>query len=148
MTNTTESHTRLRITINEEPFTVSGSRQEAATLLNLAGTDPVQFDLARVAANGQRHLYRDNQIVEVTDGERFTAVVTVLVNEQSVWLTDQSQTGESIKAAAIAAGVPIQADFVLSEVLPNGKEKVVPDDKHIEVKHLDEFWGIPGDDNS
>jgi len=37
---------------------------------------------------------------------------------------------------------------VLSEVLPNGKEKVVPDHRHIEVRHHEEFWGIPGDDNS
>ena len=37
---------------------------------------------------------------------------------------------------------------MLSEVLPSGKQKIVPDDKKIHLKDGDEFWAIPGDDNS
>ena len=44
--------------------------------------------------------------------------------------------------------MPIQPDFVLSEVLPSGKQKIVPDDRKIHLKDGDEFWAIPGDDNS
>ena len=73
---------------------------------------------------------------------------TIKVNDSPVVLSDRQTTGAGIKAAAIAAGVPIQPDFVLSEVLPNGKQKIVPDDKPITVKDGDEFWAIPGDDNS
>lgn len=74
--------------------------------------------------------------------------IHVLVNGQKVLLDQHEATGAEIKTAAIAAGVPIQPDFVLSEVLPSGKQKIVPDDKKIHVKDGDEFWAIPGDDNS
>lgn len=73
---------------------------------------------------------------------------TIKVNDKPVVLTDHHQTGASIEAAAIAAGVPIQPDFELSEVLPNGKQKPIGQDKKVEVKAGDEFWAIPGDDNS
>lgn len=74
--------------------------------------------------------------------------VRVLVNGQPVTLQQAEATGEQIKTAAIAAGVPIQPDFVLSEVLPSGKQKIVPEDKTIHLKDGDKFWAIPGDDNS
>jgi hypothetical protein len=82
---------------------------------------------------------------EVSDHRR---PVQILVNDQKVVVDDDEATGAEIKAAAIAAGVPIEPDFVLSEVLPNGKQKVVRDDKKIHLKDGDEFWAIPGDDNS
>lgn len=74
--------------------------------------------------------------------------VDVTVNDEPVTLDDRKQTGAEIKAASISAGVPIQHDFVLSKVLPNGKQRIIPDDKSIPVKDGDEFWAIPGDDNS
>lgn len=74
--------------------------------------------------------------------------VTVTVNDRPVVLEDRRLTGAEIKAAAIAAGVPIQHDFVLSEVRPNGKQRTVADDEAIKVKDGDAFWAIPGDDNS
>src|SRR5947207_7823149 len=72
----------------------------------------------------------------------------VTVNGQFVVLTTRKVTGLQIKEAAIAAGVPIQLDFVLSEVRPSGEQKIIPDDREITVKNGDEFWAIPGDDNS
>ena len=75
-------------------------------------------------------------------------LVHVHVNGQPVTLHQTEATGEQIKAAAIAAGVPIQSDFVLSEVLSSGKQKIVPDGKKVDLKDGDEFWAIPGDDNS
>ena len=73
----------------------------------------------------------------------------ITVNEDTrVTLTEHNLTGAEIKAAAIEAGAPIQPDFVLSMVLPNGKQRIVPDDKRIPVKDGDEFWAVPGDDNS
>lgn len=74
--------------------------------------------------------------------------VSVTVNDQAVVLEDRRQTGAEIKSAAIAAGVPIQHDFVLSEVRPNGKQRIIADDEHVKVKDGDAFWAIPGDDNS
>lgn len=69
-------------------------------------------------------------------------------DDHTVVLEGSKHTGAEIKAAAIEQGVPIQPDFVLSEVLPNGKQKIVPDDRTVNVKDGDEFWAIPGDDNS
>jgi Multiubiquitin len=74
--------------------------------------------------------------------------IAIKVNDDPVAVTDKQQTGASIKAAAIEQGVPIEADFDLSEVLPNDKQKPIADEKNVEVKDGDEFWAIPGDDNS
>jgi hypothetical protein len=74
--------------------------------------------------------------------------VQITVNEQYVVTTAGKHTALQIKEAAIAAGVPIQLDFVLSEVHGSGQQKVLTDDREIPVKDGDEFWAIPGDDNS
>jgi hypothetical protein len=74
--------------------------------------------------------------------------IRVTVNGQFVVLKSREVTGLQVKEAAIAAGVPIQLDFVLSEVRPSGEQKIIPDDREITVKSGDEFWAIPGDDNS
>jgi hypothetical protein len=72
----------------------------------------------------------------------------ITVNGQFVVLDRGKVTGLAIKEAAIAAGVPIQLDFVLSEVHPSGEQKIISDDREVVVKTGDEFWAIPGDDNS
>ncbi|WP_310963884.1 multiubiquitin domain-containing protein [Nocardioides terrisoli] len=77
-----------------------------------------------------------------------TAAIRIIVNGQAIVMTSKHVTGAEIKAAAIAVGVPIQADFVLSEVRPSGEQKIVPDDHQVSLKDGDEFWAIPGDDNS
>ena len=74
--------------------------------------------------------------------------VRITVNEQFVTLEHHKATGEEIKAVAIAQGVPIQLDFDLSEVLPEGKQRAIGNDKTVTLKEGDEFWAIPGDDNS
>jgi len=74
--------------------------------------------------------------------------IDITVIDDPVVLTDKHQTGASIKAATIAQGVPIEADFELSKVLPNGNQKPIADDKKVVVKDGDAFWAIPGDDNS
>jgi hypothetical protein len=73
--------------------------------------------------------------------------VTIKVNDDPVTV-ERRLTGAQIKQAAIAAGVPIQPDFVLSRVLPNGKQKGVDNDEEITLHEGEEFWAIPGDDNS
>lgn len=85
---------------------------------------------------------------EKEENRKPDGTVRVTVNDDAVLLDDRKQTGAQIKSSAIAAGVPIELDFVLSEILPSGKQKVVPDDKAINVKDGDAFWAIPGDDNS
>jgi hypothetical protein len=74
--------------------------------------------------------------------------ITFLVNEKPVSVTDEKQTGLSIKQAAIAQGVQIQLDFVLSIERGGGKTDLIGDDEKVKVKAGDRFLAIPNDDNS
>lgn len=77
-----------------------------------------------------------------------TTTITVKVLDTNVQFTRPPQTGLSIKEAAIRAGAAIQLDWVLSEVLPNGEQKIIPDVRRVGVHDGMCFWAIPGDDNS
>ncbi len=88
--------------------------------------------------------------------------IDVLVNEKPVVLArisqrarcensgleGRSQTGESVKQAAIHQHVPIQLDFVLSIERGGGRTELVGDDQKIEVHEHERFLAIPNDDNS
>jgi hypothetical protein len=74
--------------------------------------------------------------------------VTVTLNERAVALPDNHVTGLEIKQAAIAQGVPIQVEFVLSEELGERKTRIVGDAETITVSDHSRFLAIPPDDNS
>jgi len=74
--------------------------------------------------------------------------ITVFVNEKPVRLEDKSQTGLSIKQAAINQGVAIQLDSVLSIEKGGGKTELVGDNEHIKVHEHERFLAIQNDDNS
>ncbi len=74
--------------------------------------------------------------------------IRITVNGQFVTFAVKQVNGEEIKSTAIAQGVPIQLDFDLSEVLPDGKQRPIGNEKSVTLKEGDEFWAIPGDDNS
>ncbi len=74
--------------------------------------------------------------------------IEVVVNEKAVVLDDEDQTGLSIKQAAIAQGVAIQLDFVLSIERGQGKTELIGDNQHIKVHKHERFLAIPNDDNS
>ncbi|MDO4144210.1 multiubiquitin domain-containing protein [Clavibacter michiganensis] len=93
------------------------------------------------------------EIVSVAAGDRFFTRplpmhdISVVVNNVPVTLRGTRQTGASVKAAAIAHGLPIQQDFLLS--IKDGKKyRTVNDDAHIRVQAGDEFRALDGDDNS
>lgn len=93
---------------------------------------------------------RDGELVLIVDGDRFfTRLITVhiAVNRKPVVLEGRGHTGQQIKDAAIAQGVAIGSDFLLSR--KNEKKfKPVGDDEHIRVRKDDEFRAVDGDDNS
>lgn len=75
--------------------------------------------------------------------------IEVVINDKyNITLLGKKQTGLSVKEAAIAQKVPIQADFVLSIELGGGKTEIIGNDQPIEVKKGDRFLAIPDDDNS
>jgi len=75
-------------------------------------------------------------------------IITIFVNEKPVKIEKERQTGLSIKQAAIAQGVQIQLDFVLSIERGGGKTELIGDSDTVKVKKGDRFLAIPNDDNS
>jgi hypothetical protein len=74
--------------------------------------------------------------------------ITIFVNEKPVKLDNEKQTGMSIKQAAIAQGVQIQPDFILSIEHGGGKTELIGDDQPVRIHEGERFLAIPNDDNS
>lgn len=88
------------------------------------------------------------QATEV-EGRRPGEKVTVQVNRHEVVLSDHRVTGIEIKRAAIAQGVNIQEDFLLTLEPQGGKPaRIVSDEETITVTHKSVFTANDGDDDS
>lgn len=74
--------------------------------------------------------------------------IVIFVNEKTVTVAKERMTGLAIKQAAIAQGVQIQADFVLSIERGGGRTELIGDTETVKVKKGDRFLAIPNDDNS
>ena len=74
--------------------------------------------------------------------------VTIHVNEKPVKLLGHVYTGLQIKEAAIAQGVKIELDFVLSEELSHDRTRIIADDQRVAVTSKIRFDAIPNDDQS
>lgn len=77
-----------------------------------------------------------------------THEVEILLNEQKVRVAGHRATGRAIKQAAIAQGVRIQIDFVLSEEIGERRTRVIGDDEVVSVKPHSRFLAVAPDDNS
>lgn len=87
------------------------------------------------------------EVVEDLEADRHRPI-PITVNHRPVVVVGHEQTGLQIKEAAIAQGVRIQLDFVLSEELHDGRSRIIGDDQRIEVKSGACFEAIPNDDHS
>lgn len=74
--------------------------------------------------------------------------VAITVNEKPVTVTGPNTTGMQIKEAAIAQGVKIERDFVLSMDLGSKRSRVVGDNEEITVNPHSKFIAVAPDDNS
>ena len=74
--------------------------------------------------------------------------VEILVNERPVQMEPGETTGLHVKKAAIAQGVPIEVDFVLSEELGGGRTKIVGDEDRVAIHPHAKFHAVAPDDNS
>lgn len=77
-----------------------------------------------------------------------THTVEISVNGHPVQIEGPRVTGLQIKETAIAQGVPIQVDFILSEELPNHQTKIIGDSDIVTVHPHSKFLAIANDDNS
>jgi hypothetical protein len=75
--------------------------------------------------------------------------VTVTVNNRPVVLDDHRVTGLEVKRAAIAQGLNIQEDFLLTLEPHGGKPaRIIGDDEIITVTKHSAFTANDGDDDS
>ncbi|OEJ61085.1 hypothetical protein BGM19_26795 [Streptomyces agglomeratus] len=74
--------------------------------------------------------------------------VAIAVNNKTVTVTGPRLTGLEIKEAAVAQGVQIEVDFLLSEELPSGGTRIVGDSDVVTVNKHSKFTAVAGDDNS
>jgi hypothetical protein len=74
-TNVTPMPHEVPFTIDGQLFTTSDRRQPAATLLNLAGLDPVRYDLGELHGQaGQTKRFADDEIVTIRPNARFVSI--------------------------------------------------------------------------
>jgi len=74
--------------------------------------------------------------------------ITIKVNNNPVSITKGRHTGAEIKQAAIAQGVQIQMDFLLSLIRENGGEDMIGDADVVKVKDGMRFTAVADDDAS
>jgi hypothetical protein len=74
--------------------------------------------------------------------------IEIEVNGTAVNVDERELTGAEIKVAAIAQNAPLQANFVLQQVLANGSSKVIGDTDTVRVHPHTTFTAIAPDDNS
>lgn len=72
----------------------------------------------------------------------------IKVNNKPVTIIGHHHAGLQIKQAAIAAGVKIELDFVLSEELSHDRSRIVGDEQRIKIEAGSRFEAIPNDDHS
>lgn len=88
------------------------------------------------------------QAVEPGRPEPGHHLVEITVNERPVTVEGPRVRGLQIKEAAIAQGVPIELDFVLSEELEQGRTKIIGDPDVVTVTEHSRFDAVAPDDNS
>lgn len=74
--------------------------------------------------------------------------VTITVNNKPVSIDGPRVTGLQIKQAAIAQGVEIGIDFVLSELPANGRPRVIGNADVVTVNKNSRFTATDDDDDS
>lgn len=75
-------------------------------------------------------------------------IIEITVNGKAVHLPGVRTTGLAIKEAAIAQGVALQLDFILSEEIGPKKTHLVRDTDEVTIHPGSRFVAIPNDDNS
>ena len=148
---------KVEVAVNDKAVVLDGAEQTGASVKKAAIEQGVKigegFLLVIELGDGKSKLVGDEEKIAVRAGERFVAVendieVEISVNDKPVVLKGVRQTGATVKRSAIAEGVRIAEDFVLSIELGGGKTKLVGDDEEIVVRAGERFLAIENDDNS
>ena len=94
------------------------------------------------------HQSNVTQVGTATEADRSSSVI-VTVNNKQVKLASHRVTGLVIKEAAIAQGVAIKLDFILTLEAYHGEPaRIIGDGETISVEAQSVFTANDGDDNS
>lgn len=143
-------------------FEVEGERQEwltsvinGITVKRIAGKDAERFIVILEREDEPDQEIDDDQMVDLSgDGlEKFhlrpvEKLVEIFVNDKPVHISRGEHTGLEIKQAAIAQGVNIQLDFVLSLEKRRDETQIIGDNDLVRVKKDQRYVAIADDDNS
>jgi hypothetical protein len=124
---------------NEEGQTAGSSTAEAQSEVGVLVAEEIVVDEIVVVEVEAR---RDG------DGHGHARTVEILVNERAVRMEAGDSTGLRIKEAAIAQGVTIELDFVLSEELGAGRTKIIGNEDRVSIHPHAKFHAVAPDDNS
>ncbi|MET3174720.1 UNVERIFIED_ORG: hypothetical protein ABIB52_002571 [Arthrobacter sp. UYCu721] len=126
--------TTFHLVIDNSHYSTTDSDQTAAALLRLAGRDPKIFDLFLVRKNGIEEKIRDNQLINLKDGEQFVSrqQVRFTIDGEFFRTYDEDQTAADLLRLA---GVD-PAGYDLARV---GAPASFPDHETVIIVDGDEF---------
>lgn len=132
--------TTFHIVIDNSNYSTTDSDHTAAALLRLAGRDPKIFDLFLVKRNGTEEKIRDNQIINLKEGEHFVSRqhVRFTIDGETFRTYDEDQTAaDLLRLAGVApsgydlARVGAPAPFPDEEIVI-----IVDGDEFVTAKHV------------
>lgn len=128
------TRTTFHLVIDNSDYSTTDSDQTAAALLRLAGRDPKIFDLFLVKKNGIEEKIRDNQLINLKDGEQFVSRqhVRFTIDGEFFRTYDEDQTAADLLRLA---GVD-PAGYDLARV---GAPASFPDHEIVIIVDGDEF---------
>jgi hypothetical protein len=143
-------------------FELEGERQEwlvafinGITLKRLAGKGHEDFVVVLERENVPDEEVEDDEMVDLSGSgvekfhlRRLEKQVEIVVNDKPVHIERGERTGLEIKQAAIAQGVNIQLDFILSLEKRRGETQIIGDRDLVKVKKGQHYVAIADDDNS
>jgi hypothetical protein len=127
----------VHITIDDVGYRTADEDQEAASVLRLASRDPKKFDLFVIDKHGVETHIKDEQIVDLRDGERFRTrrKVHFRIDGEPYTSWDEDQTAAALLRLA---GVD-PAGYDLARINGAGGPETFADEQVVTIHDGDEF---------
>lgn len=132
--------TTFHVVIDNSHYSTTDSDQTAAALLRLVGRDPKIFDLFLVKKNGFEEKIRDNQIINLKDGQRFVSRqhLRFTIDGEFFRTYDEDQTAaDLLRLAGVDAASYDLARVGAPASFPDGETVIIVDgDEFVTAKHV------------
>ncbi len=127
----------FHINIDGKRYPTSDDDQQAASLLRLAGRNPKTHDLFLTTKHGIEERIRDEQIVNLKDGDKFTTrqkVHFTIDGEPHTSFDDDQEAAALLRLAGVDP-----ASYDLARIVPTGGSETFRDADVVKIKDGDEF---------